>query len=230
MANNSFQIIHKRKGMKTLIRKIIWLQAYTAVSGIWKQEGRQYVPSGNSGKRKGGKHNTKIKLAKLAETLENFASWIQPKTVIFSDPNAPENKLALIAGRRYSRPARPFIMLWKINEAWNEIRQKVRRIILNYLANTSRGGKTGGKRVLDSIANEMQNMQKDRILSKKTDPNSIITTILKGINHPLYETGRLLESIRGRSKPNTTGRVANQEQKLKFLTQIDELINQLNRK
>lgn len=214
------QIICKRKGLKNLVKKIIWLQAYNAVSGIWRQEGRQWV-EGNGKK-------SRLKLAELANLLETFGSWIQSKSVtIFSSSG---EKIFIPAGARLKRPARPFIMLWKIPEVWIDLRNRVRAFILTYLNNTAiRGGKTHSKHVIDAITEQVTLLQKNQISQKRTDPNSKITEKIKGSNSPLFDTGRMFEAIRGKSKP-TAIRGQAKEQRLKFLTQIDKIIADFNRK
>lgn len=215
------QIICKRRGLKNLVKKIIWLQAYNAVSGIWRQEGRQWVV-GNDGSKKS------IKLAELAKVMEEYVKWKQKNKVTIDC--ADGGKVHIPADVWITKPARPFIMLWKIPEIWMDLRNRVRAFILTYLGNTKvRGGKTHSKHVVDSITEQVELLQKNQISQKKTDRNSVITAKIKGFDHPLLDTGRLFNSIRGRTK-STAIKGQAKEQKLKFLTQIDRILADFNRK
>lgn len=220
MAQPTVQIICKRKGLKNLVKKIIWLQAYSAMSGIWRQEGRQWVQAG------GG--NKKIKLAKLASVLETFATWTQTKTVVI--PTFDGNTITIPAGAIMKRPARPFIMLWKIAEEWTDIRDRVRAFILSYLNNrTVRGGRTNSKHVVDAIAEQMTLKQKERITTLQNDKNSEVTQRIKGFDFPLVNSWRMFDAIRGKAK-QTAIKGGVKEQSLQFLTQIDKLLADFNRK
>ena len=198
---------------------LVWLQAYNAVSGIHKGEGRQWVR---------GNNKSRIKLAKLAEVLETFATWIQSSTAVI--PTFDGEYITIKAGARLHRPARPFIMLWKIPSAWDEIRNRVRAFILTYLNNTTiRGGKTNSKRIVDLIAQQMERTQKNRITELQTSSNSEITQKIKGFDFPLVNSWRLFDSIKGKTSRTAVSGEA-KEQKLKYLTQIDRILNDFNRK
>lgn len=215
------QIICKRRGLKNLVKKIIWLQAYNAVSGIWRQEGRQWV-IGNNGTQKG------IKLAELAKLMETYIKWKQKKAVTLTC--ADGDMVHIPAGAWLTQPARPFIMLWKIPEIWNDLRNRVRAFVLTYLGNTAiRGGKTHSKHVVDAITEQVTQLQKNQISQRRTDRNSEITAKIKGFDSPLLDSGRLFGAIRGKTK-STAIKGGAKEQKLKFLTQIDKLLADFNRK
>lgn len=220
MAQQPFQIIHRKKGMKNLVKKMIWMQAYYATSGIQKNEGRQWVKSS------GGKG--KIKLAKLAQVLETFATWIQPKTVVITGFDGEE--ITIPKGARLQRPARPFIMLYKVPEAWEKLRAFYKKLVLEHFRKLDRSYKQGAKKIIDEVGLECQKLQKDRILSLSTKGNSEITKKVKGFDFPLMDSGKMESSIRSKTIPTASGKAQRDEAKLKYLTQIDELIKQLNGK
>lgn len=220
MPQSSVQIICKRKGLKNIVKKIVWLQAYSSASGIWRQEGRQWVNKDGSKGR--------IKLAKLAQVLETFATWIQPKTAVI--PTFDGDTITIPAGARLKRPARPFIMLWKVAEVWTDLRDRARAFIISYLNNRAiRGGKTHSKHVIDSITEQVTLLQKNRVTEMQTQENSQVTQKIKGFDFPLFDSGRLFNAIRGKTVANANRGYA-QEQKLKFLTQIDRILADFNRK
>lgn len=220
MAQQPFQIIHRKKGMKNLIKKMIWMQAYYATSGIQKNEGRQWVKSS------GGKG--KIKLAKLAQVLETFATWIQPKTVVITGFDGEE--ITIPKGARLQRPARPFIMLYKVPEVWEKLRAFYKKLVLEHFRKLDRSYKQGAKKIIDEVGLECQKLQKDRILSLSTKGNSEITKKVKGFDFPLMDSGKMESSIRSKTISTASGKAQRDEAKLKYLTQIDELIKQLNGK
>lgn len=219
MAQSTVQIICKRKGLKNLVKKIIWLQAFSACSGIWRQEGRQWVSAGSG--------NKKIKLAKLASVLETDASWTQTKTATI--PTADGYTITIPKGAILHRPSRPFIMLWKLKDAWNDMRDRVRAFIITYLNKTTiRGGRTNSKHVIDAIAEEMAVKQRE-VMTNQQARNSEITQKIKGFDFPLIDSSKMLQAIRGKNKRTAESGMV-KEQSLKFLTQIDKMIAEFNRK
>lgn len=215
-----FQIKHTKKGMKTLIRKIIWMQAYYSAIGLHRQEGRLWIPSGNGKKR--------IKLATLAYVLEQGASWIQGKTVILT--NYKGERTAIKAGSRIKIPSRTFIRINKIPDLWDKLRAYYRELIFKHLNAKDRNYKQGAKKIFDEIGSFVKILQKNIISQGNTAENRLITEWYKGFNHPLKNTGKLGESIRNKTLSSAKGKAQRDEQRLRYLTDIDNMIKQLNGK
>ena len=56
------------------------------------------------------------------------------------------------------------------------------------------------KAFLQAVADQASSSQKFIIANKKSAPKKPLTEAIKGFNHPLKETGRLFNSIRGSVK------------------------------
>lgn len=214
-----FQIIHRKKGMKNLIKKMIWLQAYITTSGIQRNEGKQWIKAGSGSKR--------IKLATLAHVLEQFKTWIQPKKAVI--PTHDGDVVVIEEGARMKRPARPFIMLYKIPNLWSQLREYFRNLVRQHFARKSQNYQHGAKQIMEELGKECQRLQKDRINSIATEGNSEITQKVKGFDWPLMDSGRMEQSIRYKIK-TSYDKAHKSEAKLRYLTQIDKYIKQLNGK
>jgi len=218
MAKSPVQIIHKKKGMKTLIKKLAFLQSWTASAGIHKAEGRRKV-----NKKRGG-----INMAKLASVLETFATWTQKKTV--HKQGFDGNMVTFKEGERLSRPARIFIKLQNISPIWSEIKAFMQKQIQSYLTSTGRGYRAGGN-IMKTISDFASEKQKDRIRNNETFRNSLRTVRLKGKDTPLHDTGALLNSITSKVKSdmNGKGKANRLEKKAQYIAQVDSIIKKINK-
>lgn len=219
MASGGLQIIHKRKGMKNLLKTIVALQMYYVTCGIHRNEGRRRVKSSSSNK-------SSVNRATLASLLEKTVSWIQPKTVTI--PTHDGEEVTIWAGARLRRPARIFIHLNLLPNIWNGLRSFIRTRVL-LLLKKQRVGATGAKKFLKALGVKALEEQQARINRKDTASNSEITEKIKGFNHPLFDTGALLESLKYKINPNFN-KGGKRLLRLKYLTQIDSWIRELNRK
>lgn len=181
------EIISKKQGMKSLIKKLVELENLTACSGIHKKEGYRIVRKKN--------RNNKINIATLAWQLEQFASWIQTKNAPILD--ATGKMIGMIPmGARLTRQARPFISFYRVPDVFAHFKQVVRNLVRDFII----GRKMKPKAFMQAIADSASSSQKFIIANKKSAPNKPITEAIKGFNHPLKETGRLFNSIRGSVK------------------------------
>lgn len=181
------EIISKKQGMKSLIKKLVELENLTACAGIHKKEGYRIVRKKN--------RNNKINIATLAWQLEQFASWIQKKSAPISD--ATGKIIGIIPqGARLSRPARPFISFFKVPDVFGHFKDSVRNLVREFII----GRKMKPRAFMQHVADQASSSQKFIIASKKSTPNKTLTERIKGFNHPLKETGRLFNSIRGSVK------------------------------
>lgn len=227
MAKPSFQIKHTKKGMKNLIRKMVWMQAYLSTSGIQKGDGRRNVKSGSG--------NKKIKLATLAHQLEQYVNWTQPKTAViplanpYWNPKTKryEDNVVIPAGTKLSRQPRIFISLDQIPEIWQELKTFYFNLIRRHFANNDRKYKQGAKKIADSLSKEVEAKQKDRINTLATESNRPKTQIIKSFDFPLFQTGRLLDSIKGKTK-SSADKAIREEKKYEYLYQIDDIIKKIN--
>lgn len=234
MAQADVQIICKKGGLRKLLAKVFWLQAYSAGSGIWAREGKRKVQRSNTRKnwkalkKKGQSPSPKAKssitLAYLANLLDGFSMWIQPKTVAIPTDNG-QGHVVLVEGHRYRRPMRPFIMLWKVTEVWETLRSKVRALVLAYLNNIEvKGTKGNSKKFLNIIAQSVEQLQKDRILEHRLISNGAGTQAIKGFDWPHYHTGNLVNSIRGDAKATTSNLNGKQ-----IIADLDNLLKSLEK-
>lgn len=199
-SRNCVQVIHKKKGMKALMKKLEYLNEYQATSGIHKDKGRRKITSGDGKKRR----NKSINMATLAKVLETDHDIIPTRDIylISQDGNAT---IKLTAGKSYHHVARYFIKLQNVPEEWNKVREFIRRQFLEFLGFSGRG-KREGAYIFRRIGEFAETIQRSQIIDAKTAPNTAATSILKGKNHPLLDDGDLLNSIDHRVSKQSTGR------------------------
>lgn len=206
MTNECFIVIHKKKGLKSLISKLVYLQKYQATSGI--QKGRN--PRIKSG----------LNMAGLAQLLEEGFTWTQKKNLAFT---INDNKVFLKAGKEHTIPARPFISLNKYVSIWEQIKNYARQLVLNYL--TPNVGKKSSycKQLFQLLANFVAIKQKSIIGSSRLEDNAPLTILLKGSNTPLQETGDLQDSLSGKVEKSKN------YTKQQSLQQIDKIMTDINK-
>ena len=196
---NCVQVIHKKKGMKALMAKLEALQDYQVTIGIHKGKGRLKVKSG-SGKIKRGKQ---INMATLAKTMETDHDIIPSKDLAIS--TAGGETIFLLAEYSYHQPARYFIKLQNVPESWTKIKNFVRNQFLEFIGTKGRG-KREGTYAFRRIGEFVEVLQRSRIIDAKTAPNTAATSMIKGKNHPLLDSGNLLHSIDSQVKKCSTGK------------------------
>lgn len=206
MTNECFVVIHKKKGLKTLISKLVYLQKYQATSGIQKK--------GNSKIKRG------LNMAGLAQLLEEGFSWVQKKSLGF---NIQGKKVFLKAGKQHTIPSRPFISLYKHVAIWEQVKNYARQLVLAYLRPDIRRTNYHIKQLFQLLANFVVMKQKDIIGSSAVVDNAELTVLLKGSNTPLKETGDLQASLSGHV--NKTKNFAKQQS----LEQIDKIMTDINK-
>jgi len=223
MTDECFVVIHKKKGLKTLISKLVYLQMYQGSSGI--QRGKN--PRVGKG----------LNLAGLAQLLEQGYDWVQRKTLYkplikgntFSGGyTVARDKVLVRAGTHLEVPARPFISVYKFPAIWEQVKNYARQLVLNYLNPEVRKNRTYCKQLFKLLANFVATKQKDRIGSPDLAPNAPLTIMLKNGNVPLEETGRLRYSITGKSEKRKGGRWG-ENGKSKALKQIENIMTDINK-
>lgn len=223
MTKECFIVIHKKKGLKTLISKLVYLQQYQGTSGI--QKGRN--PRVGKG----------INLAGLAQLLEEGFSWVQ-KTAFYKPAikgkkfsggyNVDRDEVIIPRGKRMEVPARPFISVFKIPAMWEQVKEYARALVKGYLNPNVKRKQAYCKQLFKLLANFVATKQKERIGSPDLQPNAPLTIMLKNGDIPLEETGRLRYSITGKSEKRKGGRWG-QFGKEKAIKQIDKIITDINK-
>lgn len=254
MSNDAMQIRHTKKGMKKLIKNLYLLQMNYVSVGIhrkdnkitsgakqskdWKklqnhlkkmgQEdgGSNSSPNSGSGLDKDNSNeihtrnrNRSYNLASLAYYLEQSVSWIQGKTVRLLAKDG--SQVTINKGARITRPARVFIRLFKLPTIWNKIRLFIQRQVRNLYVSAG----TNKKQFWTAVGMMTKLEQKGVIQTSNSAANSDITTKLKGQNHPLFDTGGLLNAIDYKVEKNYNG--GTKIAKNKFLMQLDEEMGKL---
>lgn len=207
------QIKHPKKGLKQFIRKLMMLNMYNVTVGIHKNEGRR---------RANTRTNSKSNIAKVASILEAGADYIQSKTIVIKGDNL--EKYIIPEGTHIHIPSRLFLSIHKISEAFNSLKTFCNGIVQEFvLRNRSVGS---AKTFWEQLGREAQRQQKLQITGSYTERNSTLTELIKGFNHPLFDTGKLLESIKYKvNKTWTTG--AKKLARLQYLSQADEMWEKL---
>lgn len=250
MPKDAVQIKHTKRGMKKLIKNILLMQANYVSIGIHSSDNKEssgserrrmhkkvqtalrkasknnkdtefgFGTDKTQGKseRSTGKTKQRINLATLAYYLEQPISWVQNKTISVQGVDGIVN---IYKGARIHRPARIFIRIFKLPEVWNRVRSFIRMQVQNLLL---RAG-TQGKQFWVAIGTMTCNEQKGVIRTGHNAGNSDITTKIKGKNHPLFDTGRLLNSSTYKVRKNYSGKLS--EAKVHFLAHLDEMMKQL---
>lgn len=247
----AMQVKHTKKGIQKLTKSLFLLQQNCVSVGIHKSDNRitsgerqskEYrklkahlrkmeqgsgsnsSPASGSGLDKSETNNKpstrkrSFNLATLAFYLEQPVSWIQSKTVRLFGHSEP---VTIHAGARMSRPARTFIRIFKLPDVWDKIRRFVQEQIKILYTTTKLSRRSFWKDLGTMTKAEQQNI----IQSSKTAMNSDLTTKIKGKNHPLFDTGGLLESIgyRVRKNPNAVSGIS----KNSFLMNLNEEMRKL---
>jgi len=199
-SRNCVQVIHKKKGMKALMKKLEYLNEYQATAGIHKNKGRLKITSGDGKKRR----NKSINMATLALTLETDHDIIPTKDTYLTSEDGLQT-IKLTAGKSYHQVARHFIKLQNVPQEWTKVREFVRRQFLEFLSSSGRG-KREGTYVFRRIGEFAEVVQRSQIIDAKTAPNTAATSTLKGKNHPLLDDGDLLGAIDSRVTKQSTGK------------------------
>lgn len=251
MPKDMVQVKHTKKGMKRLMKNIFLLQmnyvsvgihnkdnketsgseqkkAYNAIQKALKRmenrdkkaptESRSGLDKTNKGSSTSQKRKKPFNLATLAYYLEQQVSWVQTNTVRIQGVNG---LVTIWKGSRIHRPARVFIRIFKLPEIWNKVKNFIRMQVQNLLLRTGKNGKQFWKAIGAMACSE----QKGVIQTSHNAGNSDITMQIKGKNHPLFDTGRLLNSSTYKIEKNYSGKVS--EGKLQFLANLDEMMKQL---
>lgn len=241
------KVIQKNKGaFKNFLKKIEQIQDFKATCGIHENDGRKRVKHRNIKKPKGtGKLKPKknsdiddakkrtsssrkkqLNLATLSSILEQHITWKQSKTAIFQ-PASGEALTAIGADETKIRrkPARIHIHLERSSSAWSDVQKIVQSECMLYLVKLqSSRGKMAGRNMFKEIADKVSERQRQRITNKETLTNAQLTVDIKGFNWPLFDSGMLLKSIKGRLIRNMGKKV-----KCSYIaTNVDEMIRKIN--
>ena len=220
-------IVRKKKGMKSLIKKLVELQHFSSSAGIHTGDGQKKAHTPN--------RKSKINIATLAEMLEKYASWRQSKTVKIPletpivGRDGKEKKFAVIkAGTTLKREARPFISIYMDNTIWSKFRDVVESWVRAFI--NAKGGQT--RSLMRNIGDLASSYQKALALSASQPKNKPITVHEKGFNAPLQRTGMLYKSIKSKlyNGKNGLGVQGKAELKIQDAEYVDKLIAQINRK
>ena len=244
MPKEAMSVKHTKRGMNKLIKNIYLLQMNYVSVGIhssdnkitsstqsnkeWKtlqrhskkmeNGGGGSQSKGESGKNKkkssGSSRKRNFNLATLAHYLEQPASWIQNQTVNI-------NGVFIYAGARLTRPARIFISIFKIPNIWNSVRVFIENKVKYFYVKQG----FNSKKFWGDIGQKVQNEQQNIIRTSSSKMNSELTTMIKGFNHPLFHTGRLLNAIKFKVERNYSGNM--KLARLNFLKQMDEEMKKL---
>lgn len=204
-ARDCVQVIHKKKGLKTLLKKLESLQDYQATVGIHKGDGRKKVSSN-------GKNP--INTATLAKVMETDHDIKPTKDLYIETYDGSTVHLAKDA--TYHQPARYFIKLQNVPEQWSKIKSYLRQEFLDFIGFKGRGRREGTY-VFKRIGSFAEKAQKYRIINAETAKNGPATEAIKGFNHPLLDTGHLLDSISSRVTDNRT------DKKIRFSKIADDI-------
>lgn len=222
--NKFFEVKFKKNEMKSLMKKIALLQMYYLTVGIHKGQGTRLANSTSS---------SKINIATLAHWLEEGASWVQSKTIRIPSKlpvgnpatGKIENFVTIFKGTHINVPSRLFISLNKIPYVWSNIKNFTNNAIKMFIG-LNRG--TGNaKKFFEILGIEIERNQKQRITNGfGVDGNSPTTEKIKGFNHPLLDSGNMLDSIRYKINKNF-GKGEKKIAKLKYLTEIENMFKDL---
>ena len=106
--------------------------------------------------------------------------------------------ITLKAGTIIRIPARPFIRLYlysdRVKRVFTEYKNSFNRAFMNGLKQP----KTNAKETLKDVAYRGEIVMKEGIVGQNDlQPNAPLTVYLKGFDYPLFETGAMLNAIRG---------------------------------
>lgn len=194
MANKGdIKIISKKQGLKKALKQLAKLEKSCITIGVHRGQGRlKQTISGGGGT---------INMASLAKWQERTIQWIQKKTKVIDlvEPYMTKDgkesyNFVIPAGTLLKKPRRFFVDLRKVPESYMAIQEfisgKIRSLLSAdsiKLSDTNAFWEQVGARILQE--------QKARIQNKATDPNSELTQKAKGFNHPLFDTGALLNAL-----------------------------------
>jgi len=218
-------IIHKKQGMKSLIKKLVELQHFNVTVGIHSGFGRKLV-FGADGKKK------KINIATLAKALETYASWEQSKTVRIPNKDG-ETWSILKAGKRYVRYGRAFITILTENSTiLNNF-----RAFLEKQTRTFIGTKSYSPRfymdLIGSVAEDTQRFALQNGRAVGNADNSPFTIRVKGKNTPLQDTSSVLSPAISHKLNNDRNKLSKFHKDVLTIKDsmiVDKLIADVNRK
>lgn len=255
MSKDMMQVKHTKRGMKKLMKNILLLQLNYVSVGIhnndnretsgsiqrrnslkamrslkklekkksyWKDEEPELKIKFDQTEKRSSKERTgkqRCNLATLAYYLEQSVSWIQKKTIMIQ---GVAGMVTVWKGARIHRPARVFIRIFKLPEIWNKVQSFERTQVKNLFARAM----TDGKKFWTALGAMVCSEQKNVIQTSHNAGNSDITMQIKGKNHPLFDTGKLLNSTSYKVRKNYSGKI--KEAKLHFLANLDEYMKQLS--
>lgn len=183
MANKGdIKIISKKQGLKKALKELAKLEKSCVTVGIHKGQGRLKKTVSGRGP---------INMATLAQLQETALSWIQKSTAVI--PCADGDTVIIPKGARLKKPARIFIDLRKIANVYASIQMFIstRFKLLNLT-----GIKTSSaNKFWESVGSKILEEQQNRIKRQDTHSNSDITKKIKGFDHPLFDTGSLLNAL-----------------------------------
>lgn len=103
------------------------------------------------------------------------------------------------AGTRIVTPARPFVRLYLYPEKMNKIFKTYNAEITNAFHEGLNNPRRSGEQVLKSVAfvGEAE-MRKTIMTNDVLEPNAPLTIEIKGFDYPLFNTGRMMNAIKGK--------------------------------
>lgn len=183
MANKGdIKIISKKQGLKKALKELAKLEKSCVTVGIHKGQGRLKKTVSGRGP---------INMATLAKLQETAMSWIQKNTVVI--PCADGDDIIIPKGARLNKPARIFVNLQKVPDVYGAIQNFISDKIRSLLSKSIKTSMINS--FWNTIGEKILLEQKNRIQLQRTDKNSEITQKIKGFNHPLFDTGALLNAL-----------------------------------
>lgn len=245
MSDKVFEVKHKKRGLNNLLRHLRSFQTYYVSVGIHKRG--NIITSGEKQKKdykkimaylrkkekddagiverkrsgKSGKKISRFNLASLAYYLEQPVSWVQEETVRVQGVN---NIFTIFAGARLKRPARIFISIFKLPNVWSGIKSFINTKVKYFAGSTNMSSRD----FWNALGRKVQEEQQRIITSSSSAANTDLTTLIKGKNHPLFDTGRLLNGITFHMVRNQNSTGAKKIDKAKFLMNLDQEMEKLN--
>ena len=217
------KVVVKRNDLKGLMKKLSLLQMYYLTVGIHTNEGRRISNS---------RTKSKSNIAKVAHIMESGATYTQSKTVRIPSAQSVgnplisdkfENFVTILKGTLITIPQRIFISLNKLPFVWNKV-QAYSESLLNTLMSQNMGTGNASK-YYDNMGKRLQMDMMERIGITGTTfyhaPNSPTTIKIKGFNHPLFDTGKMLNSIKWK-RHNNYGSGEKKLTRLKYLNDIKQ--------
>lgn len=190
MNNGYVEIICKKQGMKTLLKNLLALENFTGRAGIFGRDGTQIV------RRKGKSRTNKINMATLA--------WIQEQFIAYTRED----------GSMYVKPERKFIHFNLNPEVYGAFRNGVRDLVRRFAKNKFKNPRG----LMQLIVDFAVDAQKFIIINKKTKPNTPYTISKKGFDWALFDTGKMLNAIKGK-----VDQLNNRDKKIIKNTNIERL-------